>query len=164
MCQLLIKFALSLLATNSLIIFYSCYCTGVKDSKISSKTLSGRDKSSHSRKCRIECPPQASHPSLAHPKPPTPSLPSQFVPYHHPADYPRPEMTKVGSLVAVEVLQSPHLSRPPVMGNRWFEEGGGLQHSHSHQPLKKTKFTISLSYISTVSSSYITGSTCELCI
>jgi hypothetical protein len=33
------------------------------------------------------------------------------------------------------VLQSPTLSRPPVVGDSGFEEGGGLQHIQSHQPI-----------------------------
>jgi hypothetical protein len=57
------------------------------------------------------------------------------------------------------VLQSPHLSRPSVVGDSWFEE--------ATQPQPPTflfifKFTISTSYISTISTSYITESSTQL--
>jgi hypothetical protein len=65
-------------------------------------------------------------------------------------------------LVALAVLQLPHLSRPLVVGDSLSEEGGGLQHYHSHQTFFLKKFTIPTSNMSTISRSYITHNTTEL--
>jgi hypothetical protein len=57
-------------------------------------------------------------------------------------------------LVAVGVLQSPYLSRPPVVGDNMSKEGGGLQHYHSHQTFFFSKFNIPTSNMPTISRSY----------
>jgi hypothetical protein len=56
-------------------------------------------------------------------------------------------------LVAVGVLQSSYLSRPPVVGDSMSKEGGGLQHYHNHQTFFFSKFNIRTSNMPTISKS-----------
>jgi hypothetical protein len=41
-------------------------------------------------------------------------------------------LSKIKTLLAVVVLQSPPLLEPAVAHDRWSGEAGGLQHNHSH--------------------------------